>query len=90
MQSNSPRLRDGGSLAEAAAALEQLKARLRPDDTMCWKDRIACFKAENLLTVGGIMVSAALERRESRGVHTRLAYPKQDDQNWRRSIRVSR
>ena len=83
-------IRDGGSLAEAAAALEQLKARLRPDDTMCWKDRIACFKAENLLTVGGIMVSAALERRESRGVHTRLDYPKQDDQNWRRSIRVSR
>lgn len=83
-------LREADSLAGACTALGRLEECVHPKEAMGWEDRIACFKAENLLMVGRLMVSAALERKESRGVHARLDYPEQDDRNWKRSIQLSK
>ena len=83
-------VRDAQSLTAAGAVLEHLEKSIQVRGAMTWKERIAWFKAENLLMVGKIMVSAALERKESRGVHTRLDYLQQDDQQWKKSIRISR
>lgn len=79
-------IRDAQTLTRTLDALDAFQERLEPERAMCWEDRIACFKAENLLTVGRIMVNSALTRRESRGVHFREDYPERDDRNWKRSI----
>jgi L-aspartate oxidase len=44
------------------------------------------WELQNMLTVASLMVAAALEREESRGVHLRTDFPQTDDQHWRRHI----
>jgi L-aspartate oxidase len=48
----------------------------------------AGWELQNLLTTAAIMVSSALVRTESRGVHFRSDYPAPDDENWRRHLSV--
>ena len=38
-----------------------------------------------MLTVSRLMIESALEREESRGVHTRIDFP-ETDESWRRRI----
>jgi L-aspartate oxidase len=35
-----------------------------------------------MLTVARVLIGAALRREESRGVHWRSDFPRQDDQRW--------
>ena len=44
------------------------------------------WELQNMLTVASLMVDAALEREESRGVHLRTDFPHIDDENWRRHL----
>jgi L-aspartate oxidase len=44
------------------------------------------WELQNLLTVAGIVVRAALQREESRGVHYRTDFPQTDDQQWQRRL----
>src|SRR5262249_12667766 len=44
------------------------------------------WELQNLLTVARLMIWAALQRTESRGVHYRADYPKRDDANWVRHL----
>ncbi len=83
-------IRDANSLNTILAELDELQGNLHREKAMCWKDRITCFKAENLLLVGSIMIRSALARQESRGVHVREEYPDRDDQNWKKSIFVAK
>jgi L-aspartate oxidase len=46
----------------------------------------AGWQLQNMLTVAELMVTAALEREESRGVHLRTDFPQSDDTHWRRRI----
>src|SRR5205085_6136678 len=46
----------------------------------------AGWELQNLLTVARLMIHAARERAESRGVHFRSDYPQRDDEHWRRHI----
>lgn len=46
------------------------------------------WELQNLLTTAAIMVSSALVRTESRGVHFRSDYPTRDDEHWRRHLTV--
>lgn len=48
------------------------------------------WELQNMLTVARLMAAAALERRESRGVHLRSDYPRPDDPHWRRHITFRR
>lgn len=82
-------IRDEASMLQALQELKELKKTLNIDNEMCWKDRIDLFKAENLLTVGSLMIQSALTRQESRGVHVRQEYPDRDDENWNKCIFVS-
>ena len=43
-----------------------------------------------MLTVARIVIDAALEREETRGVHLRTDFPETDDQNWQRRISFCR
>jgi L-aspartate oxidase len=49
-------------------------------------DNQAGWELQNLLTVARLMIWAALERQESRGVHYRSDYPDRDDHQWQRHL----
>ena len=40
------------------------------------------WEFQNMLLVAGLVQKAALKRKESRGVHYRKDYPKQNDTEW--------
>ncbi len=44
--------------------------------------RIEALELENLMDVGLAAITSALERKESRGAHSRIDYPERDDQHW--------
>ena len=44
--------------------------------------RIEALELENLIDIGMAIVLSALERKESRGAHSRPDYPDRDDKNW--------
>ncbi|MEM8866456.1 MAG: L-aspartate oxidase [Planctomycetota bacterium] len=49
----------------------------------------AGWELQNLLVVARMVITAALRRTESRGVHLRTDFPEQDEQ-WRRHIHLTR
>ena len=71
-------------LASLREEIPKLKAE-NPHELM------RCLETEELVTVGQIMATAALARKESRFIpyHYRLDYPEPDDENWGGQIVVS-
>lgn len=50
----------------------------------------AGWELQNMLTVARIMVAAALQRGETRGVHQRTDFPATDDEQWLRHVAFQR
>lgn len=48
------------------------------------------WQLQNMLCVARVMIAAALERRETRGVHLRSDFPARDDVHWNRHISFCR
>jgi L-aspartate oxidase len=48
------------------------------------------WELQNLLTVSRLVVRAALDREESRGVHLRTDFPQTDNEHWQRRITFRR
>lgn len=75
------------SLKEAVERVRELKERYR-DLTLDDRERafntelIAALELENMLDVAETVVTSALQRRESRGSHTRRDYPPRDDEGF--------
>jgi L-aspartate oxidase len=44
------------------------------------------WELQNLLTIARLMIWAALQREESRGVHFRSDFPARDDAHWQRHL----
>jgi succinate dehydrogenase / fumarate reductase flavoprotein subunit len=51
---------------------------------------IGSLELRNLLTLAEIEAQICLKRKESRGPHYRTDYPRQDDQNWLKSITLKK
>jgi L-aspartate oxidase len=77
--------RDARGLAEAA---DQVDFWCRYALTHVF-DGPSGWTSQNMLTVARLMIAAALEREESRGVHTRRDFP-ETDPAWARHITQTR
>ena len=44
------------------------------------------WELQNMLTIARLMIRAALEREETRGVHVRTDFPNADDDHWQRHL----
>lgn len=79
--------RTEANMQEGLTALNRLKQRYQQlqlgDRGTCWNtELIEALELANLLIVGEIILTSALNRQESRGAHSREDYPQRDDQNF--------
>ncbi len=76
--------RDADGLQEAADSIRSVAAYVMPRQFASTEG----WELQNLLTNAACMVSSALARNESRGVHFRHDFPESDDENWRRHMTI--
>jgi len=75
---------------------EQLRSAARTVETWCryalnrQLSDPAGWELQNMLTIARVIIHAALEREESRGVHHRRDYPQQDNTRWKKHLTTSR
>ena len=74
--------RDREHLIEAAETIDRWCGYVLPRQ---FAD-IDGWELQNMLTVARIIIEAALEREETRGVHLRTDFPDRDDLHWKRRI----
>jgi len=77
--------RGRAELTRALGAIEASSQRLQQGvgEASVDPDR---WRLRSLLTVGRLVVRAALRREESRGAHSRSDWPETDDLHWRRRV----
>ena len=68
-------VRDGQTLSEAMAFIEALEKEVCDTPASDFDAAVSKKECENMLTVCRCAATAATERKESRGVHTRLDFP---------------
>ena len=78
--------RDAAGLTEAVETIHRWRSYVlnrQFADPVGWQ-------LQNMLCVAELMIRAALDRQESRGVHLRVDYPRIDNEHWRRHITFAR
>jgi fumarate reductase flavoprotein subunit len=79
--------RDESSMQAALETIVGLKGRfadvgLQDESRVYNTEIVAALELGNMLDVAEAIVTAALDRKESRGAHTRTDFPTRDDQNF--------
>ncbi|BAQ59688.1 succinate dehydrogenase flavoprotein subunit [Geminocystis sp. NIES-3708] len=74
-------------MIEGIAQIQQLKAKYSQifldDKDKDWNtELIEALELQNIMMVGEIILTSALQRQESRGAHSREDYPSRDDHNF--------
>jgi L-aspartate oxidase len=78
--------RDGPRLAEAAEDVERWCRYVLGRQF----NEPSGWELQNMLLVARIMIAAARDREETRGVHVRTDFPKTDDEHWQRHLSFRR
>ena len=78
--------RDGERLREALASIESWRRYVLTRQLA----GPAGWELQNMVQVAELMIHAALERKESRGVHLRTDFPAADDRGWLRHVGIRR
>jgi succinate dehydrogenase / fumarate reductase flavoprotein subunit len=86
--------RDEEGLRTALEIVQRLKDEARNvaiDDkgTVFNQDVLGALELQFMLDNSEAIVISALERKESRGAHTRLDFPERDDEQWLKHINIS-
>ncbi|CAM3468733.1 succinate dehydrogenase flavoprotein subunit [Halomonas sp. FME1] len=87
MQTSFGVFREEKNMLEGVEKLAQLRGRIGnaylPDKSNAFNTaRVEALELDNLMEVAEATAIAALERKESRGAHSRYDYPDRDDVNW--------
>lgn len=87
MQNSFGVFREEKNMQEGVKQLSDLRARIDkaylPDKSNAFNTaRVEALELDNLMEVAESTAIAALERKESRGAHSRYDYPERDDVNW--------
>ncbi|MFB9867194.1 succinate dehydrogenase flavoprotein subunit [Vreelandella sulfidaeris] len=87
MQNSFGVFREEKNMVEGVEQLAQLRERINnahlPDKSNAFNTaRVEALELDNLMEVAEATAIAALERKESRGAHSRYDYPDRDDVNW--------
>ncbi|TDR56256.1 succinate dehydrogenase subunit A [Halomonas ventosae] len=87
MQTSFGVFREEKNMVEGVKRLEELRERIAnaylPDKSNTFNTaRVEALELDNLMEVAEATAIAALERKESRGAHSRYDYPDRDDVNW--------
>ncbi len=87
--------RDEKGLKEALRKIRELRERfgqghVADKDLEYNINLIHVLELDAMLEIAQVVVASALNRTESRGAHTRLDYPKRDDENWLKHTLISR
>ena len=74
-------------LGKAKAAVEELHSRINDaviaDKSMVYNTNLIDYlQLENMIVLARTVIAGAMERKESRGAHAMVEYPKRDDKNW--------
>ncbi|MBL3600344.1 MAG: succinate dehydrogenase flavoprotein subunit [gamma proteobacterium endosymbiont of Lamellibrachia anaximandri] len=70
-------------VSELADLQEQFKTVRIQDKTKAFNtELVAALELKNMLDLAEVVAVGALERKESRGAHTREDHPERDDENW--------
>jgi len=87
MQNSFGVFREEENMQKGVKQLEELRARIGnaylPDKSNAFNTaRVEALELDNLMEVAEATAIAALDRKESRGAHSRYDYPDRDDVNW--------
>lgn len=87
MQNSFGVFREEKNMQDGVKKLDELRARIAnahlPDKSNAFNTaRVEALELDNLMEVAEATAIAALERKESRGAHSRYDYPDRDDVNW--------
>ena len=87
MQNSFGVFREEKNMVEGVKQLAALRERIAnaylPDKSNAFNTaRVEALELDNLMEVAEATAIAALERKESRGAHSRYDYPDRDDVNW--------
>ena len=77
------RSRENDSKRKLLKLLDKFKRIEIKDKTSVWNTEvIEALELENLLLQSLVSIESALNRKESRGAHSRVDYKKRNDKNW--------
>ncbi len=87
MQTHAAVYRTGKMLDKGVAEMKKIRASFAnvkvDDSSLIWNtDLVETLELDNLLDQAYVTITAAANRKESRGGHAREDYPDRDDKNW--------